>query len=226
MSLIEEALRKQKEEVEQFGKTPPVPPPLLETSSPVPEPTEAVMSARPWGLLAGLFLGGILLILLILWLLFYGMHLWRTSPGIPAPGLKSVAALATNSTVAVTTSRVETASIPTNSPSATGPSVSVQSTQSVITVTTPPSPTNQPPPLIVPVATTEKTPLPAIWPRLLISGVIGGGKTGHSAVIINGRLLSLGESIDSVKVMAIDKQRVKLVYEGEERVLSAGSTTE
>ena len=225
MSLIEEALRKQKEEVERIGKISPTPPPLPETSSPVQEPKEAVESTRPWGLLAGLFLGGILLILLILWLLFYGMHLWRTSPEIPAQGLKSVAVLPTNSPAA-NTSRVETASIPTNSPSSTGPSVSSQSIQGVITVTTPPSPTNQPPSLTAPVTSTEKPPLPTQWPRLLISGVIGGGKTGHSAVIINGRLLSPGESIDSVKVVAIDRQRVKLVYEGEERVLSAGSTTE
>ena len=227
MSLIEEALRKQKEESERTEKTPAVPPPLPEPDSSATEQTNAATTTRPWRLLAGLLLGGIVIVVVILLLFVYGVFLWQ-SPEKPAMGSKNLSTTTTPILATVKTALVERASTPTNHSSATGVQVSATETQSAITVTSTPPPTNPPPtPAITrPLPAPEKAILTVIWPRLLISGIIGGGKTGHSAVIINGKMLSPGDSIENVKVVTIEKQRVKLVYEGEDRVLSAGSSTE
>ena len=228
MSLIEEALRKQKEESERAEKTPAVPPPLPEPDSSATEQTNAATPARPWRLLAGLLFGGIVIVVVILLLFFYGVFLWRQSPEKPGVGSNKRSTTTPPISATVNTVLVERVSTPTNHPSATGDQISATVTQSVITVTTTPPPTNAPPSpaFIQPLSAPEKAIPPVIWPRLMISGIIGGGKTGHSVVIINGKMLSPGDSIENVKVVTIEKQRVKLVYAGEDRVLSAGSSTE
>jgi hypothetical protein len=68
--------------------------------------------------------------------------------------------------------------------------------------------------------------MPVLWPRLVVSGVIGSSKNGHSAVIINGQMLSPGDSIEGVKILSIEKQRVKLSLQDEFRYVSVGSSTE
>ncbi len=229
MSLIEEALRKQKEEAESAKKTPAVPPPLPQPDSSATEQTNAATTTRPWRLLAGLLVSGIVIIAVILLLFFYGVFtLWRQSPVTSTMDSTNRPTTATPSLATLSTALIERVLTPTNHPSATGIQVSATETQSVTTATTTPPPTNLPPSpaFIQPLPAPEKAILPVIWPRLLISGIIGGGKTGHSAVIINGKMLSPGDSIENVKVVTIEKQRVKLVYAGEDRVLSAGSSTE
>ena len=157
---------------------------------------------------------------LILWLLFYGMNLWHQTTSQLVSAQKKVLAGMTNTLTVIPSLPVVSAPAVTN-PVVILPQPDIPAaTQSTVTAATPSSVPAEPAPVI------EKAPLPATWPRLTVSGIIGGGRAGHSAVIINGKLLSVGDSIEAVKVLAIEKQRVKLAFEGEERSLGAGSTTE
>ena len=90
-----------------------------------------------------------------------------------------------------------------------------------VAIPSPPAPA----PLKV-VAAPPPKPLPVIWPRLSVSGIIGGGKKGYYAAIINGKTLCPGDTTEGVKIKAIENQKVRLVYEGEERTLSAGGIIE
>ena len=65
-----------------------------------------------------------------------------------------------------------------------------------------------------------------IWPKLVVSGIIGSSKNGRSAAIMNGQMLSPGETIEGVTIESIDKQKVKLRYSGEVKLLSVGASTE
>jgi type II secretory pathway component PulC len=65
-----------------------------------------------------------------------------------------------------------------------------------------------------------------MWPKLTVSGIIGSSKSGRSAVILNGQMLCPGDTMEGVSVESIDKQRVKLKFNGEVKMLSVGSSTE
>ena len=227
MSLIEEALRKQREETEHPGHSVATPPPL--PHDPIPESTgEKAVARRPWAMLIGLVVLGILSLAFILWLLFFGLHLWQKNP-VPAPVPTPVAtALKTPVTPSpaptpdpAQTPKMEPIVIAvTNTPPAIPPVAPV--TNAVTLPITPPAPLVAP----QPTGSTAKVAMPVLWPKLLITGIIGRNKGGQSAVIINGQMLSPGDSLEGVKIEVIEKQRVKLVFQGEVKLLSVGGTTE
>ena len=225
MSLIEEALRKQREETEQPGRSVATPPPL--PHDPAPESTgEKTVARRPWAMLTGLILLGILSLAFILWLLFFGLHLWQKPPApapVPAPAATALKAPATPSPEPVPAPVPKTEPVVvavTNIPPASPPPAPV--TNTVAAPITPSVPLVAP----QPTGSTVKVAMPVLWPKLLITGIIGRNKGGESAVIINGQMLSPGDSLEGVKIEGIEKQRAKLVFQGETKLLSVGGTTE
>ncbi len=239
MSLIEEALRKQREEVErdagkrEAGKrdmtqpltlTPP-PLPVTDTTPSTPDPVAAA-PGRSWALVAGLFLGGALLLVLILGLLFYGWSLWRQRPEPAMGSINTAPAAATNLEAKAMTPAPppSTASVATNPPPVPVTVPAIPSPTQAVTnlgIPSPPAPTS-----LKVIAAPPPKPLPVIWPRLAVSGIIGGGKRGFYAAIINGKTLCPGDTTEGVTIKSIENQKVRLVYEGEERTLSAGGIIE
>ena len=67
---------------------------------------------------------------------------------------------------------------------------------------------------------------PAIWPRLTVSGLIASKGPAAGIAIINGRMVSVGETIEGVAVVSVVQTTVKLSYEGEARQLKVGDTTQ
>ncbi len=223
MSLIEEALRKQREETEQPGHSGATPPPIPHDS--IPESTgEAAVARRPWAMLIGLIVLGILSLAFILWLLFFGLHLWQKKPApvpVPTPVATALKAPAAPSPDPAPAPKSEPVVVPvTNTPPAIPPVAPVTNAAAI--------PITPPAPLVVPQPTgsTAKVAMPVLWPKLVVTGIIGRNKGGQSAVIINGQMLSPGDSLEGVKVEGIEKQRAKLVFQGEVKLLSVGGTTE
>jgi hypothetical protein len=177
-------------------------------------------------MLTGLILLGILSLAFILWLLFFGLHLWQKPPApapVPAPAATALKAPATPSPEPVPAPVPKTEPVVvavTNIPPASPPPAPVTNTVAV--------PITPSAPLVAPQPTesTVKVALPVLWPKLLITGIIGRNKGGESAVIINGQMLSPGDSLEGVKIEGIEKQRAKLVFQGETKLLSVGGTTE
>ena len=174
MSLIEEALRKQREETERgtpAPASPPPPPAPEEVPAPVEEESTPEIVRRPWRLLAGLTLGGILAVILIVWLLIFGLKLWHKQD-VPLTGMRTAPPIATNkpappipaatgitSTAAAT--RV-TVTVPETRPTGTNTVPVAASTGLVVTATTPPvksgGPVGIPPqPAPVPIQATPAT---------------------------------------------------------------------
>ena len=293
MSLIEEALRKQREE--QAPQTTPEPSTRLSLSSattpppPIPPPVaaepqaaEAPAPRQAWPLLAGIMGIGVVLVVAIALLLFFGIKSWRTKPSakpVPvaaAPGTKAAskstprqssptsappAAVPSTASPAPPVTRVTpeaalppadtnpapltpsaaapaqpavvaappatspapvtaTAASPSGTVSETGPSASTETlppaqvqapikTAAVNTAVTPPE--------------EKKSLVP--WPRLTVTGLIGSAR-GRGAAIINGQTVGPGNTIEGVKIIAVEKQGVRVSFGGETRVLPAGSTTE
>lgn len=249
MSLIEEALRKQREEVEKDEKSVATPPPAIPQETP-PEPKEEEAPVRrPWVMLVGLCLLGILGVALILWMLIFGLHLWNKKPA-PAAAPK-VAAITTNAATApspiITPKAVPAVVLATNASSVVA--TAAPATNAVV-VPPPPPPAKQPtavetisapkvaephppeavkqPPSVTnaPAASPAKVAMPVLWPKLLVTGIIGSSRTGHGAAIVNGQMLSPGDSLEGVKIETIEKQRVKLAFQGEVKFLSVGGSTE
>lgn len=79
----------------------------------------------------------------------------------------------------------------------------------------------------VPAPISELAPVPApvpdpesqkiVWPELVCSGF--AAETGDLAVVINGKTLSVGDSIEGVKILKILKTMILLEFRGEKRVL-------
>lgn len=73
-----------------------------------------------------------------------------------------------------------------------------------------PEPEPEPPP--------EEAPEPAVkWPDLNYSGAAASGN--QVLAIINGRMLSIGDKIQEVKVLQIGKTEVLVEFKGEKRIL-------
>lgn len=245
MSLIEEALRKQREENEKSRTTPALPPPLPAPAH-TPDTGEAQMPDAPpahrsWALLAALVVGGVIIIVLVIWLLVFGLNLWQKAP--EATPVKPVP-----QTPAVTPKSVPPAPMPTNEPPkvvppapspmppgpiAPPPPVSVTTTQVASTslpvmatsgTSAPPAP--QAAGLAVPTAIPPKLEMPVVWPKITVSGIIGSSKNGRSAAILNGQMVSPGDGIEGATIETIDKQKVKLRFGGESKWLTVGGSTE
>jgi tetratricopeptide (TPR) repeat protein len=75
----------------------------------------------------------------------------------------------------------------------------------------------------VPEPVEPKPVAPVEWPALTLQGVIGKGLNGSA--IINDQVLAVNETIEGVRVVAVEKQSVKLEYEAEERSLRVGMST-
>lgn len=79
-----------------------------------------------------------------------------------------------------------------------------------------------------PVSVDVKPALPepkprVMWPSLTLSGVMGKGQKGSA--IINNEFLSIGDTIEGVKVISVEEKGVKLSYQGEVQSLKVGNTT-
>ena len=133
--------------------------------------------------------------------------------------------------------RVATASVPAVASVTGGVAHSAAPTAAVAAVTGPvavtPAQTNvvaAPQPKLQPAAEAAR-PKPVekpvvIWPKLRLSGVLGGGTKSGGAAIINGRVLERGQSIDGVVVRAVDRQAIELEYQDEKRLLKINESTE
>lgn len=248
MSLIEEALRKQREENEKEGGAP------VATPSPASLPPDADPSEistveepvrRSWALLAGIVGAGVIAILFLVWLLVFGLKLWQTKPTAPstvAIGVTNAPKASVVNQSAIHTNETPKPATPAPLP-ATAPSVPIPPPQAAL----PPAPATPitpheaqaiPGPALpekpntqnqknsTPSPAPTKLEMPVLWPKLTVSGIIGSSKSGRSAAIMNGQMLSPGESIEGVTIESIDKQKVKLRYNGEIKSLSVGASTE
>jgi hypothetical protein len=186
-------------------------------------------------MLAGLVVLGILSLAFILWLLFFGLHLWQKKP---EPAIAPVTATvpkapSTPSPAPVPAPKAEPVVIAvTNTPPVVPPIAPVTNAAVIPAATpVPPArpidPTPPPAPVVTnpPTVSAPKEATPVIWPKMLVTGIIGR-KGGQSAVIINGQMLSPGDSLEGVKIEGIEKQRAKLVFQGEIKFLAAGGSTE
>lgn len=72
----------------------------------------------------------------------------------------------------------------------------------------------------------EKVVLPVVWPKLEVNGLIGGGQSGRSAAIINRQMVEPGVVLEGVRVDAIERNGVRLSFQGETRLVAVGGTTE
>jgi len=82
------------------------------------------------------------------------------------------------------------------------------------------------PPKMVDVEPDTSTPPVAEpeWPFLSLSAIVGRSVTGSA--IINGTIVSVGESIEGVTLVIIGDQGVELEFEGKRRTLRVGQSTE
>lgn len=266
MSLIEEALRKQREETDRAQQTQPAQSPPLtlqpvreEPPPPLPDPAQEPDAApensrRTWRTLAGVVAIVAIIVILLLSLVGFGLYLFRRPAAAPV------------ATTAVPRKGPAASPAPTNTPAPAVPPVAVTTAAPAIVAAVPAATsappaapvavaTAVPPPVVAapaPVAAATTTPPPAavaalpaapavaatnivtaeppktlvIWPRLAVSGFMGGGRGGRGAVIINNQMMSVGESIEGAKVLAVDKRGVTLSFGGEVRTLAVGSSTE
>jgi len=245
VSLIEEALRKQREENEKSGGPPPLPSPL--TDAPSGPPASEELPRRPWALLAGIVGGGVLAILFIIWLLVYGLGLWtgKTANSAIKGFVSTNSAVSVSLLLAHTNDAAKTVINPprqSNSVPVAGTSIPPPPLKSALPSAQPPPTQPLPEPQstqVLPIqdkttpvkaistsAPPAKLVMPVVWPKLTVSGIIGSTKSGRSAVILNGQMLSPGETIEGITIELIEKQKVKLKYSGEVKILAVGATTE
>jgi hypothetical protein len=244
VSLIEEALRKQREETEtsQSATTQsdtPAPPPVPEENQPSSETTE---THRAWPLLAAIAVISVIFVVSLTWLLFFGMRMWRAKPESKAspPVIAQTAAASTNipTEASVTQSQTTTVAVVTPpltpEPQTNRPPPPASEVISPAPMAAPPAPEGGEAPPLAKIDTPEPSTTTAllekvetvIWPRLTVSGIIGTSRTSRGAVIINGQMLSIGATIEGAKVVAVEKQAVHLSFGGETRTLTVGGTTE
>ena len=259
MSLIEEALRKQREETDRTQPAIPVPqgpgrqapnpaggppPPPGSTPSAPPAIGDApAKSRKTWLLLIGVGVLMVVAVAVLSWMFIFGLWLFK-APG-SAPGTGAVAvnghsptgaatravapapATAVTSVVAVVVAPVAATSRPPDTATGTV-AVIAPVTPAMVATAAPPvavvtAPRVKPP---APTTTVETGKLPVVWPRLTVSGFMGGGRTVRSTVIINGQMLTQGETIEGAKIVAVEKRGVTLSFSGETRTLAVGTSTE
>jgi hypothetical protein len=247
MSLIQEALKRQKEE--QSGLTPraddAIPTSSAESASPglkprassspppppaagVAEPVPALDVAGPLPDLTGAppersrRTWGMLAVVLVAVVLLGGGAVWMI-----AHVVRTLGGAPAEPAAEPAEERVEPAALP--------PSAPETPTQPEAAVGTPPEAT---PPAVLPGAPTppiaqapahtpQAAAVPAavkpavVWPALNLTGVIGRGQAGSA--VINGEVLGIGDTVDGVKVIAIRPQGVDLEYQAERQFLKVGS---
>lgn len=256
MSLIEEALRKQREETEgakpaplHVAPPPPSePPPIAPRDELQSEPESAPRKTWPLLLLAGL--GALALLALVAWLLVFGVGLWSTPSAVPPPAVAVQVKPAPVPAKAVSVAPGSAAALPPASASTGGlvsavssPTPAASNVVSQSPAPTVPAPVTAPAPVAspsnaapvlgasgrtsAPPALAVETPKPpVVWPKLAVYGLIGGTGGRKGAVIVNGQMLGVGEGIEGARVVAIDKDGAHLSFGGETRVLKVGGTTD
>jgi len=213
--------------------TPPPPPPVVTSTGDAPE-----KSRRTWRLLVGIGAALLVVVAILLWMVVYGFSLFqRTVVAVPAqvalaaapgPATQTMTALppaaVTTVVAAVVTPNVSTGHPPVTSTGTVAvvapvPAPAVAGTPIVATAVT----RTNPPPAASPAV--EALKLPLVWPRLTVSGLMGGGRT-RSTVIVNGQMLTQGDTVDGAKIIAIEKHGVTFTFSGETRTLAVGTSTE
>lgn len=232
--MIEEALRKQREETEKAREGLTIqasPPPLPEQEGDLPV-EEPAPERKAVPVLIAAVAGGILVLAVIVWVLLYGVNFGAgknaksVKPGTVGKKVEAVDRKEAKVKTAGSTSLVP---------------AKVTATQAVAVVSEPTSavPVVVAPVVVTPVAATGVTVATATevrpvvqkitvvtWPRLTITGLIGAARDGKGAAIINGQMVMPGALIEGVRVEAIGRQGVKLSFEGESKTLSVGGSTE
>ncbi len=254
VSLIEEALRKQREETERAHpharlahapasdtppplpsnpppNAPPGPPPESQTQPPPGPDVPPEKSRRTWRLLVGMAVILLIAVAVLIWMMVFGFTLFRkTPPNAPAPtalqppsptATQTVAVIPPEGTAGTSTATLVTDSIPAVDPAA------ATTTVSAVVEPLPATPADATTPTGTHAATPPEKPQPLlVWPRIMVSGIMGGGRAGRSTALVNGQMVSVGESVESAKVVAIDKHGVTFNFAGETRTLSVGASTE
>ena len=88
-----------------------------------------------------------------------------------------------------------------------------------------PTPVSTP---VVEAPPTVKAPPPVhlVWPAATISGIVKGGRGQGGAIIINDKVIGVGESIDGITVTAIEAKGAMLEYKKQRRFLKVGKSLE
>jgi hypothetical protein len=251
MSLIEEALRKQREETEQAQgsapKAPETPPPETPPDAeetPAPE-AEAPAARRPWRLLA--IIGGVTVLVIIglAWLLLFGLKMWNSKPKAPpaatattgtltgasAPvATNAVTRVATNAPAPVAAPKAATTPVAPAQPPPPAPASNVVAKADTTTVAAVATTTTRPP--VMPTAPAVAIPAPvepepvAPWPKLTVAGFISKGRGAKGAAIVNGQVVGPGDVVEGVKIIAVEKQGVLMGLGGQTQTVVVGGTTE
>lgn len=241
MSLIQEALRRQREESTgspapsgdskpdtgsaPAAPVPSVPPPLpVHRVSPAmasaPEAAPPATGEEPKRRTVLLIVGVVLLILVLaaggIGLVTFAFKQWNASKA----SQRLAAPSATESNPAATAPLNATTPEAPHAPASTPPTAMAGS-----------QPAPEPPlpvaPTALPVAATATlAPEHALvaWPFLKVGGVVGKGLRG--AATINGRIVAVGEEIDGVEVVSIGDYGAKLEFQNEMRFVKVGNTVE
>jgi len=206
---------------------PPPPPPeaAMEMSATDSSDSEPKQSSRTWLTLAAvitlvlLFLGG------AIWMLTFVIQHLKSKQ----PQNEFVHQQIAESTIADTPAIApDDAALPPARPEAPPqpvPGTDIAAVQAPANETT----TNGPIPEAVPTSTIapdvsvqQDVAKPAAkWPALVLNGMVGKGANG--AAIINKKVVGVGESIEGVKLISVDRQGVHLEYSGEQRFMKVGS---
>ena len=205
------------------------PPPLEESKLPPPLAVSPPPRKRNWGALLGI--AALLLFLLGggIWLALSFMHPNKEPPAPPPPVPRPSPEIThPGGTAAVLAVVAKLNAAPTTTVSATVSAALPTATVTVAAMTPTPPPaaiktdvTACPPP--VPIVVPPQN-LPAVWPSLALSGVMGRGVQGSAR--INKTIVAVNDSIQGVKVLSVGNQGVELEYKGEKRLLKVGDSTQ
>ena len=192
---------------------------------------------KTWRLLIGLGVLMLIAVAVLAWMFVFGVWLFKvpgTATGTVAAARPPAAGTATQAVVAIP-APVVTAKVAAVTAPITPPAPVVTATVAVAFVA--PTPAQLKPPVtpIAPVAVSnppastgavETVKAPIVWPKLTVTGVMGGGRTVRGTVIVNGQMLTLGDAVDGARIVSIDKRGVTLSFSGETRTLAVGTSTE
>jgi len=246
MSLIQEALKRQQQESGEPAAAdtkPPVQQPSNTTLSlrkaavaPPPIPAEQVPS--PTGQPIGIPLENVtgdkkkksmqLIILAVILLVAVGAGAWsffKLKKGKPAPA-KTATAQAQKPSVSAPVQAAVTDEL------VKPPAVAVVTPPEAVAPVQPQAPMIQPPepekPVPPPVAVKPPPPeeVPVVWPTLTVNGIFEGKGANRSSAIINKQIISVGETIEDVKLIAVRNQGVELEYKGKRQFVKNRSSTQ
>jgi hypothetical protein len=255
MSLIQEALKRQQMDQEKAaGAAPPIPPPTvpetrIQSALAQPQPLGTSKQApesdgEPAGdKKTSKVVLAVLLVLLIIgiagWLISCGIYtvgkLSRKATNPPPPPVQVVAPTA--APPAVVTNVIVPPPVPVTPPApppeATTDTSTATATVAVTVQPPPPVPPPTPPPVPPQVSTTTQAnataPKAVLWPVVGLRGIVGRGRNGSANLTTStgkAATISVGETIEGIKLADIDRTWIVLQYEGERRTLRVGEKTE